>query len=72
MGLKRLSVLLSVGALAFMIVTATGGAASSLARNSVTSETIKNGTIQLVDIGAKARRALKGNRALVGSEGRQA
>jgi Collagen triple helix repeat (20 copies) len=69
MGLKRLSVLLSVGALAFMIVTATGGAASSLARNSVTSETIKNGTIQLVDIGAKARRALKGNRGPRGLRG---
>src|SRR4051794_34606134 len=69
MGLKRFSVLLSIGALAFLIVTAADGASSGLPRNSVTSSTIKNGSIQLVDLGAKTRRALQGNRGRRGSQG---
>src|SRR5436309_10636347 len=69
MRLKKLSVLLGVSALAVMIVTATGGAASSLRRNSVTSATIKNGTIQLVDLSAKAKRGLKGARGVRGAPG---
>lgn len=35
----------------------------------VTSKNIKNGTIQTVDISAKAKRALKGNRGPRGFEG---
>jgi hypothetical protein len=69
MGLKKLSVLLSIGALAFLIVTAADGASSGLPRNSVTSGTIKNGSIQLIDLSAKTKRALKGNRARRGPKG---
>jgi hypothetical protein len=69
MNLKKLSVLFSIGALAFVIVTASGGAASSLPPNSVTSKTIKNGTIKLVDISATAKRALKGKRGPRGPQG---
>jgi hypothetical protein len=46
------------------VVAAASGTAATLV---VTSKNIKNGTIQTVDLSAKAKRALKGNR---GPEGR--
>ena len=69
MGLKQLSVVLGIGALALMIVTTAGGAASSLSRGSVTSKTIRNGTIQLADLSAKTKRALKGQHGSRGPQG---
>jgi hypothetical protein len=46
-------------------------AASATAAFVVTSKNIKNGTIQTVDISAKAKRALKGNRGPGGARGLQ-
>jgi hypothetical protein len=54
-----------VVALAVALVTA----GSSTAAFVVTSKNIKNGTIQTVDISAKAKRALKGNRGPRGFQG---
>jgi hypothetical protein len=50
---------------AAVVATASGTAATIL----VTTKNIKNGTIQTVDISAKAKRALKGNRGPRGSAG---
>jgi hypothetical protein len=46
-------------------------AGSATAAFVVTSKNIKNGTIQTVDISAKAKRALKGNRGPRGAQGLQ-
>jgi hypothetical protein len=52
------------------VVAAIVSAASSTAATIViTSKNIKNGTIQTVDISAKAKRALKGNRGPRGFQG---
>lgn len=48
------------------IVAAASGTAATIV---VTSKNIKNGTIQTVDISAKAKRALKGNRGARGLRG---
>jgi hypothetical protein len=54
-----------------VIVTAlVVGASASTAAVIVTSKNIKDGTIQAVDISAKAKRALKGNRGPAGPAGR--
>jgi hypothetical protein len=50
-----------------MLVTATSATAAFI----VTSKNIKNGTIQTVDISAKAKRALRGNRGPRGLPGTQ-
>jgi hypothetical protein len=47
------------------VAAASGTAATMI----VTSKNIKNGTIQTVDISAKAKRALKGNRGFQGAPG---
>jgi Collagen triple helix repeat (20 copies) len=53
-----------------VIVTALAvGATASTAAVIVTSKNIKDGTIQTVDISAKAKRALKGNRGPAGPVG---
>jgi hypothetical protein len=44
-------------------------AASATAAFVVTSKNIKNGTIQTIDLSAKAKRALKGNRGPRGAQG---
>jgi hypothetical protein len=54
-----------VAAIVAMLVSA----ASATAAFVVTSKNIKNGTIQTVDISAKAKRALKGNRGPRGFRG---
>jgi hypothetical protein len=51
------------------IVAMLVSAASATAAFVVTSASIRNGTIQTVDISAKARRALKGNRGPAGGRG---
>jgi Collagen triple helix repeat (20 copies) len=57
-------------ALIAAIVAAVVAAASSTAATIVvTSKNIKNGTIQTVDISAKAKRALRGNRGPRGTQG---
>src|SRR5918995_2515473 len=53
------------------IVATLVSAASSTAAFVVTSKSIKNGTIQTVDISAKAKRAWKGNRGTRGPAGPQ-
>jgi hypothetical protein len=55
-----------IAAVVAAIVAAATGTAATL---SVTSKNIKNGTIQTVDISAKAKRALKGNRGPRGVAG---
>ena len=50
---------------AAVVATASGTAATIL----VTSKNIKNGTIQTVDISAKAKRALRGQRGPIGPSG---
>jgi Collagen triple helix repeat (20 copies) len=55
-----------MAAIVATIVAATGATAATLV---VTSKNIKNGTIQTVDISAKAKAALKGNRGPRGSTG---
>ena len=49
-----------IAAVVAAVVAAASGTAATIV---VTSKNIKNGTIQTVDISAKAKRALKGNRA---------
>jgi Collagen triple helix repeat (20 copies) len=51
---------------AALIAAATAGAGAALV---ITSKQIKNGTIQAVDISAKAKQALKGNRGPAGPAG---
>jgi hypothetical protein len=48
-----------IAAVVAAVVAAASGTAATIV---VTSKNIKNGTIQTVDISAKAKRALKGNR----------
>lgn len=55
-----------IAAVVAAIVAAASGTAATIV---VTSKNIKNGTIQTVDISAKAQRALKGNRGVRGSAG---
>jgi hypothetical protein len=54
-------------AVAVALVTAGGATAAFV----VTSKNIKNGTIQLVDISAKAKKALRGQRGPRGPQGIQ-
>jgi Collagen triple helix repeat (20 copies) len=56
-------------ALIAAIVAAIVAASSATAALVITSANIKNGTIQSVDISAKAKRALKGNRGSRGPQG---
>jgi hypothetical protein len=55
-----------IAAVVAAVVAAASGTAATIV---VTSKNIKNGTIQTVDISAKAKRALKGNRGPRGLEG---
>jgi hypothetical protein len=55
-----------VAAVVAAVVAAASGTAATIV---VTSKNIKNGTIQTVDISAKAKRALKGNRGPQGPAG---
>ena len=55
-----------IAAIVAAVVAAASGTAATIV---VTSRNIKNGTIQTVDISAKAKRALKGNRGLRGLQG---
>jgi hypothetical protein len=55
-----------IAAVVAAIVAAASGTAATIV---VTSKSIKNGTIQTVDISTKAKRALKGNRGPRGFEG---
>jgi hypothetical protein len=57
-----------IAAIVAAIVAAASGTAATIV---VTSKNIKNGTIQTVDISAKAKRALKGNRGPRGARGPQ-
>lgn len=57
-----------IAAVVAAIVAAASGTAATIV---VTSKNIKNGTIQTVDISAKAKRALKGNRGPQGLRGAQ-
>ena len=57
-----------IAAVVAAIVAAASGTAATIV---VTSKNIKNGTIQSVDIAAKAKRALKGNRGPRGLAGLQ-
>lgn len=57
------------GALIAGLVAALVSAASATAAFVVTSANIKNGTIQIVDMSANARQALKGRRGLSGPPG---
>jgi Collagen triple helix repeat (20 copies) len=55
-----------IAAVVAAVVAAASGTAATIV---VTSKHIKNGTIQTVDISAKAKRALRGNRGPTGSAG---
>ena len=55
-----------IAAVVAAVVAAASGTAATIV---VTSKNIKNGTIQTVDISAKAKRALKGNRGARGFQG---
>jgi hypothetical protein len=55
-----------IGAVVSAVVAAASGTAATIV---VTSKNIKNGTIQTVDLSAKAKRALKGNRGPRGVAG---
>jgi hypothetical protein len=55
-----------IAAIVAAVVAAASGAAATLV---VTSKNIKDGTIEAVDISAKAKRALKGNRGPRGAAG---
>jgi hypothetical protein len=55
-----------IAAIVAAVVAAASGTAATIV---VTSKNIKNGTIQTVDISAKAKRALKGNRGPRGLRG---
>ena len=60
-----------IAAVVSAIVAAASGTAATIL---VTSKNIQNGTIQTVDISAKAKRSLKGNRGprgLTGAQGQQ-
>jgi Collagen triple helix repeat (20 copies) len=57
-----------IAAVVAAIVAAASGTAATLV---VTSKNIKNGTIQTVDISAKAKRAMKGKRGPMGPRGAQ-
>jgi hypothetical protein len=63
-GVSLMKTIIPVG-----IVAALVSAASATAAFVVTSASIKNGTIQMADISAKAKRALKGNRGPRGFTG---
>jgi len=54
---------------AAVVAAAVAAASGTAATMIVTSKNIKNGTIQTVDISAKAKRALKGNRGFQGAPG---
>ncbi len=55
-----------IAAVVAAVVAAASGTAATLV---VTSKNIKNGTIQTVDVSAKAKQALKGNRGPQGAAG---
>jgi Collagen triple helix repeat (20 copies) len=55
--------------IAVALAVALATASSSTAAFVVTSKTIKDGTIQIVDLSAKAKQALKGNRGQKGATG---
>ena len=55
-----------IAAVVAAVVAAASGTAATIV---VTSKNIKNGTIQTVDISAKAQRALRGNRGATGRAG---
>lgn len=55
-----------ISAVVAAVIAAASGTAATIV---VTSKNIKNGTIQTVDISAKAKRALKGNRGPRGLQG---
>jgi Collagen triple helix repeat (20 copies) len=55
-----------IAAVVAAVVAAASGTAATIV---ITSKNIKNGTIQAVDINAKAKRALKGNRGPRGAAG---
>jgi hypothetical protein len=55
--------------IAAVVSAAVAAASGTAATIVVTSKNIKNGTIQIVDISAKAKRAMKGNRGPRGSRG---
>ena len=57
-----------IAAVVSAIVAAASGTAATIL---VTSKNIQNGTIQTVDISAKAKKALKGNRGPRGAQGTQ-
>jgi len=57
-----------IAAVVAAVIAAASGTAATLV---VTSKNIKNGTIQTVDISAKAKRALKGKRGPMGPQGAQ-
>jgi Collagen triple helix repeat (20 copies) len=57
--------------IAAVVAAVVAAASSTAATIVVTSKNIKNGTIQTVDISAKAKRALKGNRGPQGLRGAQ-
>jgi hypothetical protein len=56
-------------AIAAIVAALVAAASTTAATIVVTSKNIKNGTIQTVDLSAKAKRALKGNRGLQGPAG---
>jgi hypothetical protein len=56
-----------IAAVVAAVVAAASGTAATIV---VTSKNIKNGTIQTVDLNAKAKRALRGNRGPRGAAGR--
>jgi hypothetical protein len=55
--------------IAAVVAAVVAGASGTAATIVITSKNIKNGTIQAVDISAKTKRALKGNRGLRGAAG---
>ena len=57
-----------IAAVVAAVVAAASGTAATIV---VTSKNIENGTIQTIDISAKAKRALKGNRGPRGLQGAQ-
>jgi hypothetical protein len=55
----------------FVALGGTSMAAAQLARNSVGTLQVRNGSLQTIDMSKKARAALKGNRGLRGAQGPQ-
>jgi hypothetical protein len=53
----------------FVALGGTSMAAAQLARNSVGTLQVRNGSLQTIDMSKKARAALKGNRGLRGAQG---